>query len=163
MVSTPAYHLPCQALHLEPRTALMHKTLKHNHSELEKRHSARSTLIIMWWHDSAQWRESQGESGECSWWPITAMCVWNKGSPAAPQLTHTHIGCQQANELSSPVEISGHVRSIGRWELISVAALAQNNRYSGSTLHKEAGAQQIVVLTPTIPLWRALPEDCCSQ
>ena len=33
-------------------------------------HSARLSPISIWRHDSAQWRESQGERGEWSWWPI---------------------------------------------------------------------------------------------
>jgi hypothetical protein len=92
-------------------------------------HSARLSPIIMWRHDSAQWRESQGERGEWSWWPITATCMWNKGSPVVPicYSWHAHIGCKQPNELSYPVEICGHVHSIGRWKLISVPAPAKNN------------------------------------
>jgi hypothetical protein len=96
---------------------------------------------------------------------LTALCMWNKGCPAVPicYSWHAHIGCQQLNELSSPLEIRGHVRSIGRWKLISIPAPAKNNWYSGSTFHKEAGVEPIIVLTPTFPLWSALPEDCCSQ
>ena len=127
-MSAPAYHPSCRALHSE-----LHNELKLNHSEHEKIHfttisQVKSDYYVMAWFCTIE-VESRGERRMEL---VINNCHVHVEEKALQQYhyatadMHT-LGCQQPNELSSPVEIRGHVCSIRRWKLISVTALAKND------------------------------------